>query len=118
MPLPIDGCRIVAGKEDGKQIIEGNAFRIELDPDDFRMSGTPAAYGLVIRPRIVAAGIPTLDGKHADELTKYRIQTPETSAAEYRRLHGQSPIDLTALTTVRPGQRFRAHKLKHPANVD
>jgi hypothetical protein len=102
VPLLVETCWIVAGKEDVEQVIEGDSRRIELDLDDFCVPGPLAAYRLVIRIRVVATDLSALDERHTDELPKHCVEAPEASTAEYCRLHGQSSLDVTVSRTGSP----------------
>jgi hypothetical protein len=81
--LAIGRGRIVRPEKYREQIFELDSIGIVVYPHDFGMAGATGADRLVIRRRIVSAGIAGHRVQHARHPREYSFDTPEASTAQH-----------------------------------
>ncbi len=82
--LTIERRRIVGSEEDREEIFIGDLAQIEFDPDDLRVSGSPAADLFIGRILHAPAGVSGHDRNHPSKLIEHSFSAPEAASAKNR----------------------------------
>ena len=80
--LAVESGWVVEGEEGVEELIEGDARRVEVEFDDFRVAGGVRADVFVGRPVQLAAFIADSGGCDAGNCGKSGFHTPETASPE------------------------------------